>query len=105
MRILLDECVHAGIKSAFPGHEVRTVAEIRQRGTPDATLLEIASGSFDVFITVDRRFPRQVSIASFRLGLVLVRIRDSTLEAYKPLFAKLLVAAETVRPGELLEVS
>ena len=55
MRILLDECVHAGVKAAFPGHEVRTVAEIGRRSSADCVLLEAAQRSFDVFVTIDRK--------------------------------------------------
>ena len=33
MHILLDECVHVGVKAAFPGHAVRTVSETGWSGS------------------------------------------------------------------------
>ena len=58
MRILLDECVNAGVKAAFPGHAVRTVTEISWRGSKDDLLLARAENLFDVFVTIDRRLER-----------------------------------------------
>ena len=59
MRILLDECVNAGVKAAFAGHEIKTVTEAGWRGAKDGPLLALAQKSFDVFVTIDRRFGRQ----------------------------------------------
>ena len=73
MRILLDECVHAGVRAAFPGHEVRTVSEIGRQSSADGPLLTIAQRSFDVFVTIDRSLRHQQEIANLQLAVIVVR--------------------------------
>jgi hypothetical protein len=103
VRILLDECVHAGVKAAFPGHEVRTVSEIGRQSSSDPALLDAAE-AFDVFVTVDRKLPFQNRIDNRRFGVVLVRVPSNRIEAYRPLFPALLKCVESITPGELAEV-
>jgi predicted nuclease of predicted toxin-antitoxin system len=105
VRILLDECVNARLKAAFPEHEVRTVGEIGRRASTDAMLVEAAAKTFDVFVTIDRKLPLQVQIDRLRIGVILIRVPNNTIQAYTPLFAALLRAVENVRPGQLMEVS
>ena len=104
MRILLDECVHAGLKAAFPGHEVRTVTEMGWRGTKDGLLLVFAEISFDVFVTIDRKLEHQQNLKKLNLGVLVAHVRSNEIRSYRPIFAALLRAAETVKPGELIHV-
>jgi hypothetical protein len=93
--------VHAGLKRAFPGHAVQTVTEIGWRGSKDGPLLGYASERFDVFVTVDRKLEQQQRIATFRVGVVLVRLPDNRIESYEEIFEEIRIAAESVRTGEL----
>ena len=104
MRILLDECVHAGVRAAFPGHSVRTVTETGWRSSKDGPLLAFAEREFDIFVTIDRKLAHQHNLATLKLGVVLVRVRDNTLASYQPVFSQLESAVEKVRPGELVKV-
>jgi predicted nuclease of predicted toxin-antitoxin system len=104
LRILLDECVHAGVREAFPGHAVQTVAEIGWRSSPDKALLAHAQNHFDVFVTIDRRLEREQNLRSLPLGFVVVRVPDNTLNSFKPLFEKLRIAVETVKGGEVIHL-
>ena len=97
----LDECVHAGVKAAFAGHSVKTVAEIGWRSSKDRTLLIYAQEHFDVFLTIDQRLERQLKLQEFKLGFVLARVPNNEIVSYKPIFAELLKAAETVKLGEV----
>jgi predicted nuclease of predicted toxin-antitoxin system len=54
VRILLDECVHRGVRLAFPGHAVACVTDTEWRSSKDPTLLGFAERNFDVFVTIDR---------------------------------------------------
>ena len=105
MRILLDECVHSGVRKAFPGHSVKTVTEAGWRSCVDNVLLDYAQHSFDVFVTIDRKIEHQVNIEQFQIGIVMVHIRSYQLVDYLPLFPALLNAAHMVRPGKLLVVT
>lgn len=104
MRILLDECVNSQVKTAFPGHAVRTVSETGWRGTKDSPLLTYAQGSFDVFVTIDRKLEQQHSLKELRLGIVLAHVPSNEIGAYQPIFAALLKAAEAVQAGEVVHV-
>ena len=104
LRFLLDECVHVGVRAAFPGHAVKTVTESGWRSAKDGQLLIFAERHFDVFITIDRRLEFQNALYKFRLGFVVVRVPSNRLHAFLPLFDELLAAASTVRPGEVIHI-
>ena len=105
MRILLDECVNARVKTAFPGHSVRTVAEMGWRGVEDEALLAQAQDSFDVFMTIDRRIELQQDLSKLKLGIVIARVPNNQISSYRPIFASLLNAAIMVDPGNVIHVS
>jgi len=104
VRVLLDECVHAGLRAAFSGHSVQTVTEAGWRCSKDGPLLQWAQGHFDVFVTIDRKIPHQHNLKAFRLGFVLVRVRSNEIGRYRPLFSEIRLAAETVRKGQLIQL-
>jgi hypothetical protein len=97
--------VHAGVRAAFPGHAVKTVTEAGWRGTKDGALLELAQEHFDVFVTIDRRLALQHDLKRFWIGFVIARVKSNNWPEYTPLFERLLAAAVTVRPGEILHVT
>ena len=94
MRILLDECVYAGVKAAFPGHAVKTVAEIGWRSSKDGPLLAYAQDHFDIFVTIDRKLGQQQNLRKLKLGIVLVRVPSNEIASYQPIFAELLADGE-----------
>jgi len=104
MRILLDECVPARLKRAFPGHAVRTVTETEWRTSKDGPLLTLAQERFDVFITVDRKLETQNDLTQFRLGFVIARVPNNRLDGFEPIFDQLKTAAEQVRAGQVIHV-
>jgi len=63
MRILLDECVHAGIRKAFAGHSVNTVPQAGWSGIKNGKLLTLIAGSYDVFLTIDQNIRHQQNLA------------------------------------------
>jgi predicted nuclease of predicted toxin-antitoxin system len=104
VHILLDECVNAGLRAAFPGHAVRTVAEIGWRGSPDGPLLTYAQAHFDVFVTIDRNLEHQQNLRKLNLGFVIIRVPSNEITSYCPLFSEVQAAAENVRAGEVVHV-
>ena len=102
MRILIDECVHVGVKDAFSGHVVKTVTQIGWRSSKDGPLLTFAQDQFDVFVTIDRNLERQQNLTKLKIGIIVVRVLPNEIRFYKPLFEKLMAAAETVRAGEVI---
>ena len=74
MHILLDECVNAGLRAAFPSHTVETVTEIGWCGSPDRPLLTYAQAQFDVFVTIDGNLEHQQNLRKFDMGFVVIRV-------------------------------
>jgi predicted nuclease of predicted toxin-antitoxin system len=70
MRVLLDECLPRRLTQALPGHDVRTVADMRWAGRTNGELLRLAADQFDVFVTVDRNIQYQQNAPSLELGVV-----------------------------------
>ena len=104
MRILLDECVNAGVSNALPGHAVKTVAQTGWCGTADGPLLVLAQEQFDVFVTIDRSLEYQQNCKRFDLGFIIVHVRSNEISSYLHLFAQIKEAAEKVRAGEMIHV-
>lgn len=82
MRILLDECVNPKLRLAFPGDEVKTVAEMEWRSLTNGRLMEAAAPYFDVFVTLNRNLQFQNPTGRYRLGIVVLVSRFSDLAAY-----------------------
>ena len=62
MRVLLDECVHAGLKKALPRHKILTGSDMGWNGITNGRLLQLISGQFNLFITVDTKMPHQQNL-------------------------------------------
>jgi hypothetical protein len=104
VRVLIDECVHVGVKGAFSGHAVKTVSEMGWRSSQDGPLLMFAQDQFDVFVTIDRNLEHQQNLAKLKMGIVIVRVPCNEIAYYEPLFEKLKGAAETVGAGQVIYV-
>ena len=104
MRILLDECVNAEVKTAFPGHAVKTVSQTGWGGSPDSPLLTRAQNAFDVFVTIDRKLEHQHNLKKLRFGIIIAHVPSNEIGSYQPIFAALRKAAEAVKAGEVIHV-
>ena len=104
MRIILDECVNAGVKAAFPGYAVKTVSESGWRSSKDTVLLAFAENNFDVFVTIDRNLEKQHNLKKMKLGFVVARVPSNEISSYRPIFNELQRAADRVKPGETIHV-
>ena len=94
----------ARLKRAFPGHAVRTVTEVGWKSAKDVPLLELAGKSYDVFVTVDRRFARQADISRYQIGVLIVRVPNNRFESFFPFFPELVSAAERVKSGQVIQL-
>jgi hypothetical protein len=92
------------VRAAFPGHAVSTVTEAGWRGSKDGSLVSLAEGGFDVFVTIDRKFEDQNDLRAFAMGFVMVRVTSNILAAYLPSFDRLREAVEAVRKGEVIHL-
>jgi hypothetical protein len=63
MRVLLDECVPRKLRNELPGHDVKTVADVKWAGTKNGALRQRAAAEFDVLVTVDQGIPCPQNLA------------------------------------------
>ena len=55
MRVLLDECLPAGLRRDLPGYEVTTVQRMGWAGTKNGALLPVVGNAgFAVLVTIDK---------------------------------------------------
>jgi hypothetical protein len=85
MRILLDECVNPRLRLAFPGDEVKTVAEMGWRALTNGALMKEAASPFDVFVTLDQNLRFQNQIGKHPLGIVVLITQFNHVAAYHSL--------------------
>jgi hypothetical protein len=67
-------------------------------------LLELASPTFDVFLTTDQKLSYQQNIADFDIGVVVLVARRTKLEFLLPLMREVQRVVTEIRPGEVRRV-
>lgn len=73
MRVLLDECLPAGLRRELSGHDVSTTPKLGWAGLKNGALLaQAVAGGFEVFITVDKNLPKQQKIAAYAIAVVVL---------------------------------
>jgi hypothetical protein len=105
VRVFLDECIDWRFGREIIGHEVRTARQMGWATIKNGELLALASGAFDVFLTVDRNLPSQQNLASFPIAVVVLRTKSSRLADLKPLVPRVLMAIEGAVRGASVVVS
>jgi hypothetical protein len=83
---------------------VRTAQEEGWAGFKNGSLLRLASGDFDVLLTVDQRMRYQQNLAQFDIGVIVVETFDTTLSNLRRLLPEIRTAIETVTSGTVFIV-
>lgn len=102
MRILLDESLPPRLRSAFPGHEVTTVADAGWSGLKNGDLLQVAAGRFDLFVTADQNIQYQQNLRSVPLSIAVLAARDNRFETLLPLAAQLMARIASLPPQSVV---
>lgn len=103
MKILLDECVPAPLRTVLTGHDCHTVKERGWGGVKNGQLLRVAEGNFDLFLTSDQGLGYQQNLAGRRMAiLVLSTNKLRPLRAHVDL---ILQAIASLKPGEFRQLS
>ena len=105
MRLLLDESVPGRLRRSLTDHTVRTVGEMGWSGTKNGRLLALASGEFDVFVTVDKNIPYQQNLATLPLAVVLLDAPSVELTVLLQLVPMLEQALRSLPPKTFTRVS
>ncbi len=104
MRVLLDECVPSRLRRDLSEHDVRTVPEMGWASKENGELLELASPTFDVFITTDQKLSYQQDLANFEIAVVVLVAQRAKLEFLRPLMREVQQVLKEIRSGEVLRV-
>lgn len=102
MRILLDECLPKQLRKHLPEHSVTTIGEAGWRGLQNGQLAGKAEGSFDVILTVDRRFAESAGSARRHVAVVILRAESNSLRSLRPLVPTLTEVLQQIKPGEVI---
>jgi predicted nuclease of predicted toxin-antitoxin system len=99
VRILIDECVPKKFKFSMIAfeHECVTVPEAGLAGKENGELLALAETSFDVFLTLDKGFEYQQTLASKRISIIIIR-------DIGPYASKCAEVIRAIQPGQLVVV-
>ena len=104
MRVLLDECVHAGLKKALPRHKILTVSDMGWNGITNGRLLQLISGQFNLFITVDTKMPHQQNLNGLPFAIFFLAIANNNFSSYTPLLPLLEMNIPSALPGQIISL-
>jgi predicted nuclease of predicted toxin-antitoxin system len=106
MKLLLDECIPRKFKFDLlsHGYEVVTVLEAGFSGKTNGELLNVAEGSFQAFITLDKNLPKQQNLAARKISIIIVRAKSNRLADIRLHLGALLAELSDLRPSQVIEV-
>lgn len=104
MRVLLDECLPRPLKRALVGYECKTAQESGWAGKKNGELLRLAEREFDVLLTVDHNIPHQHVFEGRDLALLVLRAASNKRSDILRLVPKILLALESIAPGQIVIV-
>lgn len=104
-RVLLDENLPRLLRHKLPEFDIRTVQEEGWGSFRNGTLLRRAEGTFDVFLTADRRMEYQQKLTSFQMGVVVVDTHSLQLDILERALNDIRAALRRVEPGQIIHVT
>ena len=104
MKLLLDECTPERLRFDFVGHEVLTVGQAGLKGLKNGALLRVASGNFDVLITVDQNLSSQQNLSELSIAIIIMVARSNRYPDLRILVPKVLNAIASIRVGEIVRI-
>ncbi len=98
MKVLLDEDLPHKLRMAIPNHDVFTVAYLGWKGLENGALLRATEDAgFEVFVTADKKLPKQQNLKGRSLALVVLSTLD--WEIMKPHLSKIVAAVDAATIG------
>jgi hypothetical protein len=104
MRVLLDENLPHDLAALLSGHQADTVAGRGWSGVHNGELLKLASGTYDAFLTMDRRLPDQQRIERLPFAVLLLVAPTNRMVHLRPLVPAILQTLQAPQPGTLTVV-
>lgn len=104
MKVLLDENLPQKLRHQLPDHDVFTIGYLGWKGFTNGKLLDLAEGSFDAFLTMDRKLTFQQNLSNRKISIILLIAPDNQLHTLSPLMPDVQAVLGTIKPGELIRV-
>jgi predicted nuclease of predicted toxin-antitoxin system len=105
MRILLDECLPAGLRRELTGHDASTAPHMGWAGLKNGALLSKAvAAGFEIFLTVDKNLPKQQKLAAYSIAVVVLRCPTNDINDLKKLMPDLLTKLVKTKKGKAMIV-
>ena len=105
MHVLLDECLPRRLSRVLSGHDVRTVPEAGWAGKGNGELLQLASPSFEVFVTMDQNLQYQQNLQDASIAIIVLECPTNRFDDLLPLVSRLLDALQgELTPGQVLRI-
>lgn len=106
MRVLIDESLPVELADELPGIDVTTVHAQRWLRLRNGVLLRAAvAAGFSVILTGDQDLQYQQNLRKIGIGAVVVFGIRNRIEELRPLIPRILAALNTVKSGEVIEVT
>jgi len=105
VNVLLDECLDWRLARELPGHNVKSVQDMRWDGIKNGRLLALAQAQFDVFITGDLNLSFQQNLSQFSIAVVVLQAESIRLVHTRPLMSKALDVLPTLKSGQLIRIA
>ena len=85
------------------GHDVRTVQQAGWAGLKNGELLRKISGSFEVFLTIDKRIESEQQVPG-DVALITIRAQSNRIQDLRPLVPEMLRVVNETPPGKSARV-
>jgi len=101
-RVLFDENLPRQLRRSLTEFSIRTVQEEGLGSFQNGQLLSRIENKFEVLVTADRRMRFQQNLASFTLGVVVIRTPRLRLQTLLTVIEELRAAVRNVKQGEVV---
>ena len=106
MRVLIDECLPAGLKESLValGHECETVRRAGYGAKKNGELLSLMEGQWDVLLTNDRNIKYQQNMSNRNVSILVLCAKSNRIKDLLPLMPACAQALLSILPGSVVEV-
>jgi hypothetical protein len=106
MRVLIDECLPAGLREplAALGHECQTVRRAGYGAKKNGELLSLMEGQWDVLLTNDRNIKYQQNMSNRNVSILVLCAKSNRIKDLLPLMPACAQALLSILPGSVVEV-
>lgn len=106
MRVLIDECLPAGLKESFGalGYEAETARRAGYGAKKNGELLSLMEGRWDVLLTNDRNIQYQQNMSGRNVSILILCAKSNRIKDLLPLMPACAKALRSIAPGRIVEV-